>query len=157
MKIQSALVSNILDRSQRYFAQVTTVTLSWRVQNIVVISRVYFTLDCFEFSSNSEFDRYMLSGTGAWAAYGAIVIDDVVHLYAFSCIKPTIENKINLAVKVIMKRFISENKNEIFNEFNCDGKLLVKWVPELLDYFATNMPTTSYVRMCLIKLKLQVN
>ena len=35
MKIQNALVSNILDRSQRYFAHVTTVTLSWRVQNIV--------------------------------------------------------------------------------------------------------------------------
>ena len=65
MKIQNALVSNMLDRSQRYFAHVTTVTLSWRVQNIVVIGRAYFTLDCFEFSSNFEFDRNMLSGTGA--------------------------------------------------------------------------------------------
>ena len=65
MKIQNALVSNILDRSQRYFAHLTTVTLSWRVQNIVVIGRVYFTLECFEFSSNFEFDRNMLSGTGA--------------------------------------------------------------------------------------------
>ena len=65
MKIQNALVSNMSDRSQRYFAHVTTVTLSWRVQNIVVISRVYFTLECFEFSSNFEFDRNMLSGTGA--------------------------------------------------------------------------------------------
>ena len=65
MKIQNALVSNILDRSQRYFAHVTTVTLSWRVQNIVVIGRVHFTLECFEFSSNFEFDRNMLSGTGA--------------------------------------------------------------------------------------------
>ena len=65
MKIQNALVSSILDRSQRYFAHVTTVTLSWRVQNIVVIGRVYFTLECFEFSSNFEFDRNMLSGTGA--------------------------------------------------------------------------------------------
>ena len=64
MKIQNALVSNILDRSQRYIAHVTTVTLSWRVQNIVVIGRVYFTLECFEFSSNFEFDRNMLSGTG---------------------------------------------------------------------------------------------
>ena len=68
MKIQNALVSNILDRSQRYFAHVTTVTLSWRVQNIVVIGRVYFPLECFEFSSNFEFDRNMLSGTGARAA-----------------------------------------------------------------------------------------
>ena len=65
MKMQNALVSNILNRSQRYFAHVTTVTLSWRVQNIVVIGRVYFTLECFEFSSNFEFDRNMLSGTGA--------------------------------------------------------------------------------------------
>ena len=64
MKIQNALISNILDRSQRYFAHVTTVTLSWRVQNIAVIGRVYFTLECFEFSSNFEFDRNMLSGTG---------------------------------------------------------------------------------------------
>ena len=68
MKIQNALVSNILDRSQRYFAHLTTVTLSWRVQNIVVIGRVCFTLECFEFSSNFEFDRNMLSGTGARAA-----------------------------------------------------------------------------------------
>ena len=48
---------------------VTTVTLSWRVQNIVVIGRVHFTLECFEFSSNFEFDRNMLSGTGAWSPY----------------------------------------------------------------------------------------
>ena len=65
MKIQNALVSDILDRSQRYFAHVTKVTLLWRVQNIVVIGRVYFTLECFEFSSNFEFDRNMLSRTGA--------------------------------------------------------------------------------------------
>ena len=68
MKIQNALVSNIFNRSQRYFAHVTTVTLSWHVQNIVVIGRVYFTLKCFEFSSNFEFDRNMLSGTGAWSS-----------------------------------------------------------------------------------------
>ena len=70
MKIQNALVLYIPDRSQRYFAHVTTVTLSWRVQNIVVIGRVYFTLECFEFSSNFEFDRNMLSGTGAWQVQG---------------------------------------------------------------------------------------
>ena len=69
MKIQNALVSNILDLSQRYFAHVTTVTLPWRVQNIVVIGCVYFTLECFEFSSNFEFDRNMFSGTGAWLFY----------------------------------------------------------------------------------------
>ena len=75
MKIQNALVSNILDRSQRYFAHVTTVTLSWRVQNIVVIGVVYFTPEWFEFSSNFEFDRNMLSGTGAWyQPYSALSI-----------------------------------------------------------------------------------
>ena len=67
MKIHNSLVSNILDRPQRYFAHVTTVTLSWRVQNIVVIGRIHLTLECFEFSSNFEFDRNMLSGTGAWS------------------------------------------------------------------------------------------
>ena len=72
MKIQNALVLYIPDRSQRYFAHVTTVTLSWRVQNIVVIGGVYFTLECFEFSSNFEFDRNMLSGTGAWCWPGTL-------------------------------------------------------------------------------------
>ena len=72
MKIQNALVSNILYRSQRYVAHVTTVTLSWRVQNIVVIGRVYFILEGFEFSSNFEFDRNMLSGTGARSSLGTL-------------------------------------------------------------------------------------
>ena len=83
MKIQNAVVSNILDQSQRYFAHVTTVTLSWRVQNIVVMGRVYFTLECFEFSSNFEFDRNMLSGTGAWCSKWRMVVNtekmQVVH------------------------------------------------------------------------------
>ena len=59
--------------SFKYIRPITTifVTLSWRVQNIVVIGRVYFTLECFEFSSNFEFDRNMLSGTGAWYSCGA--------------------------------------------------------------------------------------
>ena len=48
MKIQNALGSNILDRSQRYFAHVTTVRLSSRVQNIAVVGRIYYTLECFE-------------------------------------------------------------------------------------------------------------
>ena len=65
MKIQNTLVYNIRGRSQRYFAHVTTVSLSWRVQNIVVIGRVYSKLDHSECSSNFEFDRNMLSGTGA--------------------------------------------------------------------------------------------
>ena len=40
-------------------------SLSWRVQNIVVISRTYLKLERSEFSSNFEFDRNMLSGSGA--------------------------------------------------------------------------------------------
>ena len=81
MKIQNAIFSNILDRSQRYFAHVTTVTLSWRVQYIVVIGHVYFTLECFEFSSNFEFDRNMLSGTGARTS------TTIVLMWAGRCMK----------------------------------------------------------------------
>ena len=40
-------------------------SLSWRVQHIVVIGRVYSKLEHSDFSSNFEFDRNMLSGTGA--------------------------------------------------------------------------------------------
>ena len=40
-------------------------SLSWRVQNIVVIGRIYIKLERSEFSSNFEFDRNMLSGTGS--------------------------------------------------------------------------------------------
>ena len=40
-------------------------SLSWRVQNIVVIGRIYLKLERSDFSSNFEFDRNMLSGTGA--------------------------------------------------------------------------------------------
>ena len=35
------------------------------MQNIVVIGRIYLKLERSEFSSNFEFDRNMLSGTGA--------------------------------------------------------------------------------------------
>ena len=48
------------------FSHVTTVSLSWRVQNIFVIGQIYLKLERSEFSSNLEFDRNMLSGTGAW-------------------------------------------------------------------------------------------
>ena len=40
------------------------------MQNIVVIGRVYLKLEHSEFSSNFEFDRNMLSGTGAWPGSG---------------------------------------------------------------------------------------
>ena len=64
-KFKTPLVWNIRGRSQLYFAHVKTVSLSWRVQNIVVIGRVYSKLERSDFSSNFEFDRNMLSGTGA--------------------------------------------------------------------------------------------
>ena len=106
MKIQNALVSNILDRSQRHFAHVTTVTLSWRVQNIVVIGHVYFTLECFEFSSNFEFDRNMLSGTGAWTVYGLMPnIGDKYFMNPqfvwLACIKAVIQYKDCLSRNII--------------------------------------------------------
>ena len=88
MKIQNALVSYIFDRSQRYFAHVTTVTLSWRVQNIVVIGRVYFTLECFEFSSNFEFDRNMLSGTGTWSRTWNARWEQCCHLWLGTLVDP---------------------------------------------------------------------
>ena len=40
-------------------------SLSWREQNIVAIGPVYSKLERSEFSSNFEFNRNMLSGTGA--------------------------------------------------------------------------------------------
>ena len=55
----------MLHRSQRNFAHVTTVLLSWRVQNFVVIDWAYFKLERSQFWSNFEFDRNSVSGTGA--------------------------------------------------------------------------------------------
>ena len=118
MKIQNALVSNILDRSQRYFAHVTTVTLSWRVQNIVVIGRVYFTLDCFEFSSNFEFDRNMLSGTGARSGHNyAHVTTAELSWHVQNCdLKGSSES--------------CHKAKIIFTKFKLwDHKSLVKWAP----------------------------
>ena len=70
-------------------------SLSWRVQTIVVISQVYWKLERSEFSSNFEFDRNMLSGTGArsymWVgtvypkkyAHGFVVLCFVVVMQSF--------------------------------------------------------------------------
>ena len=44
---------------------ISTVELSWRVQNFVVVGRVYFELEPCKFWSNFEFDRNIVSGTGA--------------------------------------------------------------------------------------------
>ena len=55
----------VLNRSQRNFASVTTVTLSWRVQNVFVIGLWYFQSEHSKCWSNFELDRNIVSGTGA--------------------------------------------------------------------------------------------
>ena len=60
----NALVHNILNRSQWNFTHVTTVTLSWRVQNFIVISWAHFKPECCEFLLNFEFDWNTASGMG---------------------------------------------------------------------------------------------
>ena len=68
MKIQNALVSNIFDRSQRYFAHVTTVTLS--------LDLIFWWLKSY---------RNMLSGTGAWSLLKSSLLEIVIkHSYVES-------------------------------------------------------------------------
>ena len=67
MKIQNTPVQNTRGRSERYLAHVTTVSLSWLVQNIAVIGRAHSKLERSEPPSNPEPDRNMLSGMGAWS------------------------------------------------------------------------------------------
>ena len=54
---------NVFSWSQRHFAQVT-----WRVENSVVIGSVHFKPEHCIFWSNFEFNRNIVSGTGAWQA-----------------------------------------------------------------------------------------
>ena len=68
-KIYNVLVRNILDRSQRNFAHVTTVTLLWHVQNFVVIIWACFKSEHYKFRWNFEFDRNIINGMGARAHY----------------------------------------------------------------------------------------
>ena len=65
MKLSNGLVHNVFGRPQRNFAHVTTVTLSWRVQNSVVIGWVHFKPEFCKFWSNFEFFRNIVSGRGA--------------------------------------------------------------------------------------------
>ena len=65
IKIRSAPVWSMLNRSQLNSACVTTVALLWCVQNFIVISRVHLKPEHFKFWSNFEFDRNIVSGTGA--------------------------------------------------------------------------------------------
>ena len=56
--------TTLTNRSQRHFAHVTTVTLSVRAPNSVVIGRMHFKPEHWKFWSNFEFDRNIVSGTG---------------------------------------------------------------------------------------------
>ena len=58
--------------------------LSWRVQNIVVIGRIYLKLEHSEFSSNFEFDRNVLSGTGARGAWVNIWVVCLITFFIFA-------------------------------------------------------------------------
>ena len=68
-KIWSALVWNMHNRSQINFAHLTTMQLSWCVQNFVVIGTVYFKPEHGKFWANFEFDRNAVSGTGAYITW----------------------------------------------------------------------------------------
>ena len=50
--------------SQRYFAHVTTVTLSWRVQHFVVIGRICHEQENYKISPHFDFNRNIVSETG---------------------------------------------------------------------------------------------
>ena len=56
----------MLNRSQRNFAHVTTVLLSWRLQNFVVIGWSDFEPQHYKISLNLEFEWNIVSGMGAW-------------------------------------------------------------------------------------------
>ena len=64
----------MLNWSQRHFAHVKTITLSWRVQNFVENCRVYFKPEHGKFWPVFEFDRNIVSWTGAWFDTGATLL-----------------------------------------------------------------------------------
>ena len=66
MKICIVLVHNIFNRSQQNFAHVTTVTLSWSVQNFVVIGWAHFKPEHCVTLSNFKFNRDTVIETGTW-------------------------------------------------------------------------------------------
>ena len=68
-KIWSALVKNVLNRSQQNFAYIMTAKLWWHVRNFVVISRVHFKPEHCKFWLNFEFDWKTISGMGARASW----------------------------------------------------------------------------------------
>ena len=79
-------LDKIVDRSQQIFAHVTTVTVSWRVQNSIVISWAHFKQEHCKFLSIFEFDRNTINGTGTrnvWMCWGEAIDDS-----NSSCITP---------------------------------------------------------------------
>ena len=60
---------HMLNRSQRNSVHVRTVTLSWRGPNFVVIGSVHFKPEHCKFWSNFEFNRNIVSVTGACVPY----------------------------------------------------------------------------------------
>ena len=73
MKFCNALVHYIFGWSQQNFAHVTTVTLSWHVQNFVMISSARSKLEQGKFLLNFEFHQSTVSGMGAWYAISCCI------------------------------------------------------------------------------------
>ena len=59
----------MLCRSQWNFAHITIVTLSGHVLNFIVIGCIYLKPKHSKIWSNSEFDRNIISGRGAWSNF----------------------------------------------------------------------------------------
>ena len=72
-KFWSVLVWNMLNWPRQNFAHVPKVTLSWCVQNFVVIGRACFKPEHCTFWSNFIFGRNV-SGTVAWSAMQEMIL-----------------------------------------------------------------------------------
>ena len=70
-EISNAFLNYLFRQSQRTFSYVTTVTLSWSVQNFLrSVEHVIKKPEPSFFLPNFEFDRNIVSGTGAWVLIG---------------------------------------------------------------------------------------
>ena len=65
VKIWITLIQNVLSRTHLNLAHVTTVSLSSHVQNFVVIDQICDEQEHCKFSLNFDFDRNIVSVTGA--------------------------------------------------------------------------------------------
>ena len=63
IKIYSALVWNIQNQSQKNFAHITTVGLSWLVQDVIVICQICYEQEHYKVSLNFKFNRNIICGT----------------------------------------------------------------------------------------------